>query len=52
MAKYILGARDRVAGHLSARQGIAITLTAGGLVLFRAAMLVGVMAVAWHYGLL
>jgi len=52
MSKYILGSRGRVADHVGAREGMAITLAAGGLVLLRVAMLVGVMALAWHYGLL
>jgi hypothetical protein len=51
MSKYRLGSRAQGAAHLAARDRAAITLGAGGLVLFRVALLVIVLAVAWHYGL-
>lgn len=52
MSKYILGSRGRVIDHSPAREQIAITLAAGGLVLLRVAMLLIALAFAWHYGLL
>jgi hypothetical protein len=52
MSKYILGSRRQVVDHLRAREHLATTLSAGGLVLFRAALLFGAMVLAWHYGLL
>jgi hypothetical protein len=36
---------------MPARERAAITLGAGGLVLLRAALLLIVLAVTWHYGL-
>ena len=52
MSKYVLGSRSRVVNHVPAREHIAITLAAGGLVLFRATMLLVSLVLAWHYGLL
>jgi uncharacterized phosphosugar-binding protein len=52
MSKYRLGSRGHGAVHMVARERAAITLGAGGLVLLRAALLLIVLAVAWHYGLL
>jgi len=52
MSKYVPGSRNRAADHMPARELIAMTLGAGGLVLFRAAMLVVALVLAWHYGLL
>jgi hypothetical protein len=37
---------------MHARRRVAVTLAAGGLVLFRAAALVIALGLAWHYGLL
>jgi hypothetical protein len=52
MSKYVLGSRSRVVNHVPAREHIAITLAAGGLVLFRATMLLVALVLVWHYGLL
>ena len=52
MSKYILGSRDRVVDYVRAREHLGSTLSAGGLVLFRVALLLGVMALAWRYELL
>jgi hypothetical protein len=52
MSKYILGSRDRVVDRVPALGRIAITLSAGGLVVFRGGLLLIAMALAWHFGLL
>jgi hypothetical protein len=52
MSKYALGSRNRAVDHVPARELIAVALGAGGLVVFRAAMLLIALVLAWHYGLL
>jgi hypothetical protein len=51
MSTYRLGSRGH-GDHMAARERAAITLGAGGLLLLRVALLLIVLAVAWHYGLL
>ncbi len=52
MSKYVPGSRSRLVDHVLTRERIAVTLGAAGLVLFRAAMLLVALVLAWHYGLL
>jgi hypothetical protein len=52
MSRYVLGSRNRVVDHVPTRERIAMTLGAGGLVVFRAATLLIALVLAWHYGLL
>jgi hypothetical protein len=51
MSKYKLGSRGH-GNHMPAHERAAVTLGAGGLMLLRVALLLIVLAVAWHYGLL